>query len=104
MTTLALAAPCPPWCADNTPDHGGSPGHHVGYLSEIPLSAAPDVLRVGLLQEPGSGPTVAIGYALGDRLTPEMTPAETRQLAAALIAAADDAEGRRPAAAAGCRP
>ena len=99
LSALALAEaaanPCPAWClGDHDPDDG-----HLGEHSNVILSRAsfaddgePDELRVQLAESGSGGPVVAIGQRLDDLWGPDMTPAEARRLAGALIAAADDAQ------------
>ena len=99
LAALALAESaansCPAWClGDHDPDDG-----HLGEHSNVILSRAlfpddgePDELRVQLAEHRSGGPVVAIGQRLDDLWGPDMTPAEARMLAGALIAAADDAQ------------
>jgi hypothetical protein len=89
---------CPAWCLGMHPvTESPEDRAHCGERDVIDLTAHPEDGMPGWLsvyawQQPGHAAGVSVLDVGSDHYLPAMSPAEARELAAALVARADDAE------------
>ncbi|MGQ0481870.1 MAG: DUF6907 domain-containing protein [Pseudonocardia sp.] len=85
---------CPRWCTTCTAGSAPGTGEHVGQMVELPFTTAEShVVRVHLDQgADDDSPMIAAWLDLGED-TMRIPPVVARELAAALVAAADLADG-----------
>jgi hypothetical protein len=107
-TTLpAIETPCPPWCAGDCADWADGARYHGSAFTDVKgvcHDVGPAVVAVSAtrLDEAGSEPVPSVNMLIGreGRISHEdvsFTPEQARQLAAALLASADNAELREVA-------
>lgn len=84
---------CPGWCIEEKGYHGDL---HESQLTYVDVPAAKTTIYIALAEDATSfaRPSVTVHY--GDNLLLSQSSSVMRSLAAALVAAADRAEGIRP--------